>query len=65
MRAGKIASTINIKFWIEVREQSSLISSGQPAASFLASQQPTRRSLPGPGLAQWVGETPWQGNPEP
>lgn len=58
MKAGKIASIINIKFWIEVKEQSSLISSGQPAVSFLASQQPTRRSLPGLGLAQWGGENP-------
>lgn len=60
-RGEKIVLTINIKFWIAVKQSSSLISSGQHAASSLASQQPRRRAFQGQDWPIGVGKTPWWG----
>lgn len=58
MRGGKIVLTINIKFGIEMKQQSSLISLGQRAVSSLASQQAKRRAVQGWDWPSGAGETP-------
>lgn len=57
-KGGKIVLTVNIKIWIEVKQSSSLISSGHRVVSSLADQPPGEGGFQGWEASSEAGGTP-------